>query len=91
MYLIFEVFQDISHSNKENPSVSCNAALSGPLMASNYANRHLRAHLSLDFWGTQEAQFQGNLREFDWEGKSAINLSNLGNFCQIWPQAIYLC
>ena len=25
------------------------------------------------------------------EGKSAINLSNLGNFCQIWPRAIYLC
>ena len=22
------------------------------------------------------------------EGKSAINLSNLGNFCQIWPQVI---
>ena len=25
------------------------------------------------------------------EGKRAINLSNLGNFCQIWPRAIYLC
>ena len=25
------------------------------------------------------------------EGKSAINLSNLGKFCQIWPRAIYLC
>ena len=25
------------------------------------------------------------------EGKSAINLSNLGNFCQIWPRVIYLC
>ena len=25
------------------------------------------------------------------EGKSAINLSNLGKFCQIWPQVIYLC
>ena len=24
------------------------------------------------------------------EGKSAINLSNLGNFCQIWPRAIML-
>ena len=24
------------------------------------------------------------------EGKSAINLSNLGKFCQIWPWAIYL-
>ena len=25
------------------------------------------------------------------EGKSAINLSNLPNFCQIWPWAIYSC
>ena len=25
------------------------------------------------------------------KGKTAINLSNLGNFCQIWPRAIYLC
>ena len=25
------------------------------------------------------------------EGESAINLINLGNFCQIWPRAIYLC
>ena len=25
------------------------------------------------------------------KGKSAINLSNLGKFCQIWPRAIYLC
>ena len=25
------------------------------------------------------------------EGKRAINLSNLGKFCQIWPRAIYLC
>ena len=25
------------------------------------------------------------------EGKSAINLSNLRDFCQIWPQVIYLC
>ena len=25
------------------------------------------------------------------EGKSAINLSNLGNLCQFWPRAIYLC
>ena len=25
------------------------------------------------------------------EGKSAINLSNLGNFCQIWPRVVYLC
>ena len=25
------------------------------------------------------------------EGKSAINLSNLGHFCQIWPRVIYLC
>ena len=25
------------------------------------------------------------------EGKSAVNLSNLGKFCQIWPRAIYLC
>ena len=25
------------------------------------------------------------------EGKSAINLSNLGIFCQIWPRAVYLC
>ena len=24
-------------------------------------------------------------------GRSAINLSNLGKFCQIWPRAIYLC
>ena len=24
------------------------------------------------------------------EGKSAINLSNLGIFCQIWPRVIYL-
>ena len=25
------------------------------------------------------------------EGKSAINLSNLRKFCQIWPRAIYYC
>ena len=25
------------------------------------------------------------------KGKSAMNLSNLGKFCQIWPRAIYLC
>ena len=25
------------------------------------------------------------------ERKSAINLSNLGNFCQIWARVIYLC
>ena len=30
-------------------------------------------------------------RSVDKEGKSAINLSNLGNFCQIWPRVIYLC
>ena len=30
-------------------------------------------------------------RIFYKEGKSAINLSNLGNFCQIWPRVIYLC
>ena len=36
---------------------------------------------------------QGNRKKqaLDKEGKSAINLSNLGNFCQIWPRAIYLC
>ena len=28
---------------------------------------------------------------FNKEGKSAINLSNLRNFSQIWPRAIYLC
>ena len=29
--------------------------------------------------------------ELNKEGKSAINLSNFGNFCQTWPQVIYLC
>ena len=28
---------------------------------------------------------------FNKEGKSAINLRNLGKFCQIWPRAINLC
>ena len=29
--------------------------------------------------------------KFSTEGKSAINLSNLGKFGHIWPRAIYLC
>ena len=41
MYLFFEAFQGIWHSNKENPSVSWNAALSCPLMPSNYADWYL--------------------------------------------------
>ena len=38
VYLAFEMFQDTSHSNKENSSVCWNAALSCAFMASNYAN-----------------------------------------------------
>ena len=38
VYLVFEVFQDAWHSNKENPSVYWHAILSCPLMASDYAN-----------------------------------------------------
>ena len=45
--LVFQVFRGIWHSDKENPSVSWSAALSCPLMASNYANSHL---LPISFW-----------------------------------------
>ena len=41
-----------------------------------------RNHVALAHWGLQKKTK---------EGKSAINLSNLGKFCQIWPWAIYLC
>ena len=41
VYLVFEVFQDTWHSNKENPGVYWNATLSCPVMASNYAKLYL--------------------------------------------------
>ena len=41
VYLVFVVFQDNWRSNKENRSVSWNAALSCPSMASNYADSYL--------------------------------------------------
>ena len=53
------------------------------------------SHFSFLLWfpyGAPDRPSLTNLR--DWEnqqGKSAINLSNLGKFCQIWPRAIYLC
>ena len=56
------MFQDAWRSNKENPS-----ACKGPLMASSYANSDLvlDANHSLDFLGTQEAQFHGHVKEFE--------------------------
>ena len=39
----------------------------------------------------EEASPKLSSRSICKEGKSAINLSDLGKFCQIWPQAIYLC
>ena len=47
VHLVFEVFQDIWHSNKENPGVYWGAALSCPSIASNYANSYL---VSILFW-----------------------------------------
>ena len=41
VYLVFEVFQDTWHSNKDNSSVYWHATPSCPLMASNYANWYL--------------------------------------------------
>ena len=41
VYLVFEVFQDILHSNKDNPNACWNATLSCPLTASNYASLYL--------------------------------------------------
>ena len=41
VYLVFDVIQDTWCSNKEDPSVYWNAALSCPFMASNYANSYL--------------------------------------------------
>ena len=68
VYLVFEVFQETWHSNKENPSVCWHATLSYPLLASNYAHLYLvpisfcsRSDLvldadhSLNFLGTQES------------------------------------
>ena len=43
VHVVFEVFQDTWHSNKENPSVYWHATLSCPSMASNSANVYLFA------------------------------------------------
>ena len=70
VHLVFEAFPDTRPSNRENPSVCWNATLSCPLMVTNYTNLHLvpisfwMLTISLNFLGTQEAQFQGILREF---------------------------
>ena len=47
VYLVFEVFQDVCRSNKENPSAYWNATLSCPCMASNYENSYL---FPISFW-----------------------------------------
>ena len=43
------------------------------------------------FLGPRTVCAQTQVRDTYKEGKSATNLSNLGNFGQIWPRAIYLC
>ena len=50
VYLVFEVFQDIRHSKKENPN--WNAHLSCPLVASSYANSH---PVPISFWFVLDA------------------------------------
>ena len=62
--LLLEVFQDIFHSNKANPSSSLNAILSCPFIASNYANGYLvpisfwMLTIPCNFWGEFEGIFQ---------------------------------
>ena len=46
-YLGFEVFQNVWHFKKENPSVSWNATLSCPFIAANDANLYL---VPISFW-----------------------------------------
>ena len=46
--LVFKVFQDIWHSNKENPGMSWSATLSCPSKASNDVNLYLVSDLVLD-------------------------------------------
>ena len=46
--LVYEVFQGIWHSNKENPSASWNAALSCPLMPSKLCKLVSRSDLVLE-------------------------------------------
>ena len=47
VHLVFEVFQDTSHSNKESPSLCWHASLSCPFMGSNDANLYL---VPISFW-----------------------------------------
>ena len=49
-HLVFEVFQDTWHFNKENPSVYWIASLSCPLMASYYANRCIVLTIPCPLW-----------------------------------------
>ena len=51
----------------------------------------LQSNLNAQFFSAIGLSQHGSRFEKSKEGKSAINLSNLGNFCQIWPRAIYLC